>query len=376
MSPFALKSATALTALTFIMGSSQVVTAQSKAKNMRLSLGGFFQSNFAFAEQRGSFESTSNSTARVGYDSFNIWNDSEIHFTGSTKLDNGIGVDVVVEIETDDPNDAATIDETYLRLKGNFGELAFGSIDGVTGTHANMAPAAGVTGPNDGDLSTVIVQPANVGVTADTLLGGSKITKLVYFSPEFNGFQAGFSIEPSDQSSSTMPAVGGNDGTDTQEYNAGLAYNGEFGGLGVTADVSYAEHHGTAASSNKGWRGGINISGGAITIGASYKNVSAIDSGIDGTANSPEETGYDVGIQYDAGSMSLSATYLQAEMPLASGTAGDDEVNSFVLGATYVIGPGVELMGNVLWAEWNDEGTADADNNDGWGAITGIKVSF
>ena len=118
------------------------------------------------------------------------------------------------------------------------------------------------------------------------------------------------------------------------------------------------------------------MSAGGITFGGSYKDISSTETGIDGTANSPEETGFDIGIQYDTGPWSVSATYLQAEQPLAAATTGDDEVSTIALGANYVLGPGIDLQGNVVWTEWNDEGTADANNNDGWAVIGGIMVTF
>ena len=368
---------TMLTGVSVIALSAAPAEAQQKAKNIQLSVGGFFNSYVAIADQADSFESTSNATSRVGYDSFNIYNDSEIHFTGSTELDNGIGVSVTVELETDQVNNGSQIDDSFLSLTGGFGDLRIGSTDAVTGVFAVSAPAVGATGPNDGDLGNSIIQPSAVSATSDTLLGTGNAMKLTYLTPEFNGLQAGVSFEPSgDTASDAMPAIGGTSGTDTQQYNIGIAYAGKLGSADVSADLSYKEDHGTAANSTSGIRGGVNLTAGQITIGGSFKKIDAIDSGIEGTANSPEEEGFDVGIQYDAGATSLSLTYLQSDMPLASGTTGDDSVEALTIGATYSIGPGIDLLGTAARVEYNDEGTSDANNNDGWAVIGGIGITF
>ena len=271
-----------MTGVSVLALSAAPAEAQQKAKNIQLSVGGYFNSFVAFADQADSFESSSNATSRVGYDSFNIYNDSEVHFTGSTKLDNGIGVSVTVELETDQVKNAdAHIDDSYLSLTGSFGDVRIGSTDAVTGVFANSAPAAGATGPNDGDLGNSIIQPSAVSATADTLLGTGNSMKLTYLTPEINGFQAGFSYEPSSTNSDAMPAIGGNSGTDTQQYNIGIAYAGKLGSADVSADLSYKEDHGTAANSTSGIRGGVNLTAGQITIGGSFKKIDAIDSGIE-----------------------------------------------------------------------------------------------
>ena len=59
-------STTALAAAGALAFGAQDAQAQSKAKKMSIGLGGFMKQFVAFSEQDGSFESTTNSTARVG----------------------------------------------------------------------------------------------------------------------------------------------------------------------------------------------------------------------------------------------------------------------------------------------------------------------
>ena len=65
------------------------------------------------------------------------------------------------------------------------------------------------------------------------------------------------------------------------------------------------------------------------------------------------------------GPTTVSLTYLQSDMSLASGTTGDDSVEALTIGASYTVGPGVNLLGTAARLEFRDESTSDANNNDG-----------
>ena len=58
----------------------------------------------------------------------------------------------------------------------------------------------------------------------------------------------------------------------------------------------------------------------------------------------------------------------------------DDESQRIQLGATYLLGPGVNLIGNVLWHDYKDEtpSVLGATNNSPtrWAVIGGIQVDF
>lgn len=367
---------TALAASFMLMAPVNDAAAAEKAKKMSIGVSGSFLSVVAFGKQNASFESTANSTARTGYDGFNIWNDSEIHFSGVTRLDNGVNVEVVVELETDTVKGGASIDDSFVRLTGGFGEIQVGAISNAVSGLSTVAPSAGVTSSNDGDGGNVIIAPDAVSVSADTLIGTGNEMRIAYYSPTFSGFTVGASFMPSSETADTMPAVGGNGGTDTQEYNIALGYNAKLGSLDVSADVGYGETHGDVASSSKGWRTGINIGFGNVVVGGSYRKTSEIDNLVAGTASSPEETAFDAGITYASGSWAIGVNILNVTAPKSTAVQGDDESTQVFLGASYNLGPGIDLLGNVFRVDWDDETTADANNNDGWGALGGISIAF
>jgi outer membrane protein OmpU len=170
--------------------------AQNKAMKMSAGVTGSFKSILAFGDQDSKFESTSSGTSRTGYDQFNIWNNSEIHFTGTTKLDSGVTVSVLVELETDQSN-SNTIDASHLTVAGNFGAFRIGTTNNVTKVLGNIAPYVGITSSNDGDANNVIITPSAVSVGADTYLVTSKHMAIAYISPSFSGFGVAASYIPS-----------------------------------------------------------------------------------------------------------------------------------------------------------------------------------
>ena len=72
----------------------------------------------------------------------------------------------------------------------------------------------------------------------------------------------------------------------------------------------------------------------------------------------------------------LGLTYFNAKKDNASGTAGEDSVTKIGAGINHSLGSGVTFVGSLANVDFEDESTADADNNGGWLAVAGIKVGF
>jgi len=375
-------STTALAAAGALAFGASDALAQSKAKKISASVGGYFNSFIGYAEQSGSFESTASATGRVGYDQFNIINDSEVYFRGSTKLDNGLGVSVTVQLESDQVNNAAAhIDESYATVSGGFGSILLGSTKGSTVKMFVGAPAVGGLGLGNTDHDSWIIKPSAVGPNANfssgTTAGASDSMKIVYLSPSIaGGLSVGASYTPSTDNSDHMPETGGNSGDASQMFDAVVKYSGKMGGTTVNANVGYGETQGTAANSNKFTRAGLSVAAGGITAGFGYKFVDDKDTGKSGTANSDEQTSYNIGVKYAAGGYTMGVGYAHTEMPFASGTAGDDEMDKYTLGVERGMGAGVTLTGQLAYVDWSDETTSDANNNNGWALVGGVKVAF
>ena len=378
----ALFSTTALAAAGMLAFGANDALAQSKAKKLSMSVGGYFNSFIGYAEQSGSYESTASATSRVGYDQFNIVNDSEVYFRGSTKLDNGIGVSLTVQLETDQVNNAsAHIDESYMTVSGGFGSVILGSTKGATVKKFVGAPAVGGLGLGNTDHDSWIIKPSAVGNTVNyssgTTAGASDSMKIVYLSPKIlNSLEVGASFTPSTDNSDHMPETGGTSGDASQMYDAVLKYSAKMGGANVNANVGYGETQGTAANSTKFVRTGVTVAAGGATLGFGYKDVSDKDSGKGGTANSDEQTSYNIGVKYAAGGYTMGVGYAHTEMPMASSVQGEDEMDKYTFGVERGMGPGVTLTGQLAYVDWSDELTSDANNNSGWALVGGIKVAF
>ena len=367
---------TAIAAVSALALSTSSASAGSK---MKIALGGFLTSYVGYAEQDGSFESTNKNPARVGYDSINIVTDSEVYFKGSTKLDNGINVSVVMQLETDPSGGNGSIDESYAKFTGGFGDIRIGSTKAAGSVLKHNAPNSGLLSFNGGDVENFIIQPAGSSLSSSqgTNIGGSDAMKLVYITPKMNGLRVGASYVPSTTSTDAMPATGGTDGTETQIYDLVVSYENKLGTMELEADLNMWREQGTAANSIDGRRFGVNIGFGAITIGGSVLNEDAVDSGQSILATNPDVEAMDVGISYQMSpSTSASLTFMNAKKDNASGTAGEDSVTKMGLGLEHSLGSGVDFVASIAQVEWEDETTDDANNNDGWLAVAGISVGF
>ena len=98
-----------------------------------MGLSGGFSSLLGFGTQQASFEKSGNADVSgvTHYEQFNMINDSEVHVSGSVRLDNGMTVSVVVEFETDQATANGTggdggIDDSYMSIDGSFGQIRLG----------------------------------------------------------------------------------------------------------------------------------------------------------------------------------------------------------------------------------------------------------
>jgi outer membrane protein OmpU len=364
--------------------------ADATAAAMKIGVSGFFNSRIGIASQAGSFEDggVASGTSGTYYGNFDVKNDSEVVFSGSSKLDNGITVSVNMQLETDNTSHAtagSAIDESSLKLTGSFGDLRLGTIDGASQTLRHTAPGGGVgaIGIGGGDAAQWIIRPAAIaGAAAGStgFDGGGDSMKILYISPKMNGWRVGGTYAPSTTHGTNMAASGGTAGTEAQQMDVVVSFENKVGAIDLKADVAHARQSGTTAASRNVWRGGVNVGFGNLTVGGSY--LSAKDSGrltagtaISSTANANEA--WDMGAQYQVSKdLSVSAVYLAVKSPQTVAITGDDKSVRWIMSAGYAMGPGVSLGGTLLHVDWEDEATTAASNNDGYALIGAVKVKF
>ena len=195
-----LLAATALTGVV-LFGGHQAL-AQGKAAKIKLSLSGGFVSLLGFGTQKASFEKSSDADVSgiTHYEPFNIVNDSEIHVSGSVRLDNGMTASVVVEFEADQftANGSSGgqgdkgIDDSYISLDGGFGQIRIGSTSPGSHDFANTAPFVGALAHDNADTDNWVVVPAASGLgSPGSDISDGNVLKIVYVTPSIAGFTLG-----------------------------------------------------------------------------------------------------------------------------------------------------------------------------------------
>ena len=178
------------------------------------------------------------------YSGIDVKSDGEVHFKGSTKLDNGMTVGVNVQLEANSGGDM--IDESYLILKGGFGEINIGSENSAQ-YKMQYGPVAYGIGFNSGDQSAwvntggTISQSghyrAPLGSTNVEANGVNDSERLTYYTPRVNGFQLGVTYMPS--SSEDSNATPDRNAVKSDYVSVGAIFKQKLGGLSVKVSAGY-----------------------------------------------------------------------------------------------------------------------------------------
>ncbi|WP_412777728.1 porin [Thalassospira lucentensis] len=302
--------------------------------------------------------------------------DTEIHFKGSTTLDNGIEIGAVVELEGETSSDQ--VDEQYLYVNGGFGQIRLGKDDSAADSMGITAPSVGPVGVNDGDMSNWVD-----AYLIDTVRSSGDQNRATYYTPVLGGFRAGVSFaDDSGKNGSfdgdvTDGSIGGYHGDTAGDgmniVSAGLEYNNDFGGwsLGLSA---VGENAGEG-----NWYGlGTNVGFGNFTVGGSYGHTED-DYGLNerdgGFGDGVELDAFDFGVSYAMDAAAISLTYGYEEVD------GEGDISAVDLGLAYTLGAGVTWKSSVFWfdqeADSTNTGATDLDgDNDGYGVVTGLALAF
>mgnify|MGYP000335898157 CR=1 FL=1 len=263
------------------------------------------------------------------------------------------------------------IDEQYLYINGGFGQVKLGAEDGAAADMGISAPSVGPVGANDGDMGNWVT----VNALPDTVIPANGDAKrLTYYTPVMGGFRAGLSYADDDDSENNDTVATGDN-----RVSGGLEYSGDFDGVSVAVAVT-----GESKGEGEWFSVGANVGFGAFTVGASAmqrdaefgfgSNVTSGDNGNRTTAD--DDKHYDVGVSYAMDAAKVSLTYAYAEDDQKNTSTGSDEVSALDLGLAYTLGAGVTWKSSVFWFDSKGQDVGSADDNDGYGVVTGIALSF
>ena len=344
------------------------------AEPIKLSVGGFFKEAYMVVIDDDGEGEPGNEANTDGF-----FNDAEIHFTGSTVLDNGLEIGARVELEGETETEDQ-IDEAWVWFSGGFGELRVGSEDEAL-ANACVVPPGGT-----GNFSAF--SPNQWGANAD--LGSNTVCtgvdedpdaqKIVYISPVFGGFQITASYTPDAVAETHDDGAGPHLGMPshfdfTSRHNASVyltySYDGDGWGLtwgGGASFEGHTENFGaiTHPREQDFYQTGLNLTFGGFSVGIVgeyFHDLDSADIGLSSPAiDDPRSDSWaaGIGMAYTLDAWTLGAQYSHQETEVRNGGGFasidfDTVQDRAVLTALYRLGPGIDIDAEIAYTH------ADAD---------------
>jgi hypothetical protein len=352
---------------------------------VQVRLGGRY--NFYAANTQSDFNNNSGNAASGGggaklssvdfYDYARLYPGFDAQTAGGLRYGAGLEIRTQGAASTGRGNDRGTLQ--YRRINAyvatpTLGMLRVGSANGATAAMAVGHMMGSIaTGLWDGDVN--VIGPANPSTFWYSSSGNNNQTKISYFTPQFFGFDAGFSYAPNNGNfgndgcpSNNAIAAAGNSGAgcdrlsessadaQTQRirnlHEIQLRYRGSFGPVGVAAAGGYTGADTVGATGNaatggavateavKLYNAGLTASafgftvGGIITGGslnyASFQRNTALAVG-----NAAPTAGQTTPL---TGAGNFTSAGFGSFAPLPSG-ANSDDLFTWQIGASYTVGP-------------------------------------
>lgn len=329
------------------------------AEKIKLGLGGYWR-GFLVAGDGGD-NTRSHGISREG----------EIYFSGETTLDNGLRVGTNVQLEAE--TSADQIDNSTIYFAGGFGRVILGSFWGPGVAMHYQGPGDKLSGHGNFASHVHTHRPgtntASTNHNTYVSIAGNR-DQIAYYTPRIAGFQLGLGYAPDNTEENAVGLNTDNDGANAEIIQAGVNYQGNFNDVGVNLSAVYGtvgddETAGTNVEP-RSFALGANVSFGAFSVGGSYKDY-------DADAATGDATTWEVGGAYSMGPLGVGLTYASNE---TEDTTGDDELTYVALTSSYVLGPGVSVMGGIQYYEWDDDAGAAANEDDQTVFVVGTKLDF
>jgi hypothetical protein len=399
-----------------------VASGAHAADPVKLQLGGNLQE----------WTGVSSNTKAQNESNFDVKQDGEVKFTGSTKTDAGVTVSVEAALGIDHGNSlenrAATnsaAKRAFLTVAGTFGSFGIGEMENVDVISHNSAPDEGAMGTEAGFYDAWVLAPGASTIDANPGAGQAwgiqtsfetavPAAKVSYFTPQFAGFQAGVDYEPAiaagqlghyvnPPSTSAGPnplfAPANLRGGASHEV---LTYGGNLGPVALKADIGGDQQ---AYSHVNAYNAGVSLGMNGFTLAGAYvvRNTGGIASS---QINGGKGSTWNAGVGYENGPWGVSLSYINAKSKdqdfgqavgaasningafVIASKAGNDTAEVWLAGLGYAMAPGVKLTLNVFDVKWvtNDGIAAGAvvagssqhrlDQNKGDGVVAGLNVYF
>ena len=346
-------------------------------KGIDLGVTGYFKGYGVYVDQ----DEAVGSEAR----SVDIIRDMELHFVGSMTLDNGLTVGADVGAAADQ-GDSFDIQDSFVYFSGGFGRVNMGATDGAAYLLQVVAPSADA----NYDGMDQYYSPFNYSVTGVTRLTqlefdydqdvSSPNDKLTYITPVFGGFQAGVSYTPeartASRSTNGVDTTGGEDAfEDIWDVAARFEQETGFGSYRIGAGYTFASNEDglsvastDPADDRQAYNAAIDFDIGNFGVGAVY---TFDDRGSINNADS-DQTQYIVGADYTMGATTFAVSYLNQNNEFGTNEIDTDR---YTAGATYNVGPGIDLRGVVTYIDHSVDAGLGNDVS-GTGVMLGTSITF
>ena len=326
-----------------------------------------------------------------------FFQDAEIHFTGSTVLDNGLEIGARIELtgETDEDQ----IDESWIYFSGGFGEARIGALDDALELMCVIPPG--------GTENFSAFSPDQWG--ANTLTTNSVCTvvddegaaqKILYLSPIFEGFQLGLSFTPSGDKKDHDDGVGPHIGMPTNEDDesrnnvsvyATYTYEAEEWHLQIAGGGSWEGHVEKAdgepnREESEFYQGGILIGFGEVEIGAALQYYNDDDTFVATLKNGDivaDRWVLGIGAAYEVEPWIFGIGYSINDTEIKIRGEPDESFTQqrAALTAIYELGPGIDLDGELAytWSDADPDDSPDFADFSDYEALeigTGVAIEF
>lgn len=362
------------------------------ADGVKLSIGGWYHAAAGgiFGEDFSQSSGINDSSVRDYAFKQNVG----VSFSGKSVLDNGLTVGAYVELRGQTQEDQ--IRKVYAYFSGGFGKVQFGDQDGALAAMCYTVPSAsqifGADSPAVYGFNFSNAGIAGYSGTNGTCYGiDSYSTQLVYFSPEFSGFQFAFSFTP-DQTEDTRNflkaenTLGGGAGTrfrnDVGQNSENLSMAGifthDFNGVKLTLGGAHTFSFNKEVNPNnvdpaQDSNGYFRVEYAGFTFGA------AMEYRQNFSDTSADQLVFGAGVTYawDPWTVGLGWTRGDYEQPIVGTDVGPPNAvyDDIALTVSYALGPGISVDGLLEYSRYKSNDAAGPDYQ-GIGLGIGTAIAF
>jgi hypothetical protein len=363
-----------------------LVTADAVAADgVKLSIGGWYHA--AAGGIAGEDFSASSGVSEGDVRAYAFKQNVGVSFSGESVLDNGLTVGAYVELRGQTHEDQ--IRKVYAYFSGGFGKVQFGDQDGALAAMCYVVPTAskifGADSPAVYGFNFSNAGIAGYGATNGTCYGiDSYSTQLVYFSPEFSGFQFALSFTP-DQTEDTRNTLDGagtrfkNDvGQNSENLSMAGVFTHDFNGVNLTIGGAHTFSFDKEVNPNdvdeaQDSNAYFQVAYAGFTIGAAMEyRQNFFD-------NSADQLVFGAGVTYnwDAWTVGLGWTRGDYEQWVVGTDVGPPNAvyDDIALTVSYALGPGISVDGLLEYSRYESNDAAGPDYQ-GIGLGIGTAIAF